>query len=63
MGDLSTTEARLGAVREAVAAEAEPLVTLTHLLRLCRDEHPVLWERMNDQDQALPRPRPRRVRR
>jgi hypothetical protein len=48
MGDLSTTEARLGAVRDAVAAEAEPLVTLTHLLRLCRDEHPVLWERMND---------------
>jgi hypothetical protein len=31
MGDLSTTEARLGAVRDAVAAEAEPLVTLTHL--------------------------------
>lgn len=33
---------------EAIAAEPEPLVTLTHLLRLCRDEHPVLWERVDD---------------
>jgi hypothetical protein len=29
-------------------AESEPLVTLTHLLQLCRDEHPVLWGRLND---------------
>lgn len=48
VGDLSTPESRLSAVRHAVAAEAEPLVTLAHLLRLCRDEHPMLWERMND---------------
>ena len=26
-----------------MADEGEPLVTLTHLLRLCRDDHPVLW--------------------
>ena len=29
-------------------AEVEPLVTLTHLLQFCRDEHAVLWERVND---------------
>ena len=29
-------------------AEVEPLVTHTHLLPLCRDEHAVLWERVND---------------
>jgi 8-oxo-dGTP pyrophosphatase MutT (NUDIX family)/predicted amidohydrolase len=48
VGDLSTPEQRSAALRDAVVVEAEPLVALTHLLRLCRDEHPVLWERMND---------------
>lgn len=48
MPDLSAPEDRLVALRAAVAAEAEPLVTLTHLLRLCRDEHPELWARVND---------------
>lgn len=48
VGDRSTPEQRSAALRDALAAEAEPLVVLTHLLRLCRDEHPVLWERMND---------------
>lgn len=28
--------------------ESEPLVTVTHLLRLCRDDHRVLWEGHND---------------
>jgi len=50
IGDLSTPEDRLPMVRNAIAEEPEPLVALTHLLRLCRDEHPVLWERMNDVD-------------
>jgi len=50
VGDLSTPEDRLTAVRNAIAEETEPLVTLTHLLRLCRDDHPVLRERMNDVD-------------
>ncbi len=38
---------RVESVRTAIAAETEPLVTLTHLLQLCRDEHPVLQERMH----------------
>jgi 8-oxo-dGTP pyrophosphatase MutT (NUDIX family)/predicted amidohydrolase len=39
---------RVAAIQAAIGAETEPLVTLTHLLQLCRDEHPVLWERLND---------------
>lgn len=39
---------RLERLRSVIAAESEPLVALTHLLQLCRDEHPVLWERLND---------------
>lgn len=50
IGELSSPQQRLGRVRDAVGSETEPLVTLTHLLRLCRDEHPTLWERMNDRD-------------
>lgn len=50
VGELSSPQQRLTAVRDAVADETEPLVTLTHLLRLCRDEHATLWERMNDRD-------------
>lgn len=50
IGELSSPEQRLAGVRDAVGSETEPLVTLTHLLRLCRDEHPTLWERMNDRD-------------
>ncbi|MDX8034839.1 NUDIX domain-containing protein [Lentzea sp. BCCO 10_0856] len=41
---------RVAAMRAAIAEEPEPLVTVTHLLRLCRDEHPVLWERVSDPD-------------
>ncbi|MGW5723393.1 NUDIX domain-containing protein [Amycolatopsis sp. NPDC003865] len=37
----------MAALRATVTAEPEPLVTLTHLLQLCRDEHAVLWERVN----------------
>ncbi|MBI4939372.1 MAG: NUDIX domain-containing protein [Actinobacteria bacterium] len=38
----------LASLRELVAVEAEPLVVLTHLLRLCRDEHTTLWEQIAD---------------
>ena len=41
---------RVAAIASAIGAEVEPLVTLTHLLQLCRDEHAVLWERVNDPD-------------
>ena len=44
----SSLPERVGAIQAAIRAETEPLVTLTHLLQLCRDEHPVLWERIND---------------
>lgn len=41
---------RLAALLTLIASETEPIVTLTHLLRLCRDEHIVLWERAADPD-------------
>lgn len=41
---------RLAALRAAVRHESDPLVTLTHLLHLCRDEHPVLWEQAGNLD-------------
>ena len=37
---------RLAALRTVVAAESEPIVTLTHRLQLCRDERLALWERV-----------------
>ena len=39
---LATPAERLAATCRAIAREREPLVTLTHLLHLCRDEHPAL---------------------
>lgn len=48
---------RVAAVQAAILVEREPLVTVTHLLQLCRDEHPVLWERISDpatQEQLAP---------
>jgi 8-oxo-dGTP pyrophosphatase MutT (NUDIX family) len=39
---------RVASIQVAIGAEREPLVALTHLLQLCRDEHPVLQERMQD---------------
>ena len=38
---------RLAAMQAAILQEAEPLITLTHLLQLCRDEHRTLWEQMS----------------
>ena len=39
---------RLTALRDRIATEVEPVVSLTHLLQLCRDEHPTLWEHHAD---------------
>lgn len=41
---------RLTALQTVLAGESEPLVALTHLLRLCRDEHRQLWEWVGDAD-------------
>ena len=48
MPRLSSLTERVGALRSAIVVETEPLVILTYLLQLCRDEHAVLWERVND---------------
>ncbi|HVT78627.1 MAG TPA: NUDIX domain-containing protein [Acidimicrobiales bacterium] len=39
---------RIVALQDVIASEAEPMVILTQLLRLCRDEHPTLWEHHAD---------------
>lgn len=39
---------RLEALRAVLLSEVEPIVSLTQLLRLCRDEHPMLWEHHAD---------------
>lgn len=41
---LSSPRERLLALQAVIREESEPLITVTHLLRLCRDEHRVLWE-------------------
>ena len=43
---LSSPADRMSALRAAIEEEPEPLVALTHLLHLCRDDHRVLWERV-----------------
>jgi 8-oxo-dGTP pyrophosphatase MutT (NUDIX family) len=45
---LGSPAERMTALRAAITHESEPLVTLTHLLHLCRDEHRVLWEQVSD---------------
>src|SRR3546814_11269905 len=39
---------RLTDLRTMIGEEVEPVVSLPHLLRLCRDEHRVLWEHHAD---------------
>jgi 8-oxo-dGTP pyrophosphatase MutT (NUDIX family) len=39
---------RLATLRELLGSEVQPMVGLTHLLRLCRDEHATLWEHHAD---------------
>lgn len=48
VAQLAAPADRIAALVTAVEQEPEPLVTLTHLLHLCRDEHRVLWERAGD---------------
>lgn len=48
VAELSSADERLARLRAEIAIDTEPLVTLTHLLRLCRDEHRVLWEHRQD---------------
>lgn len=43
---LQSPAERLEALRATVRNEPDPLVTVTHLLHLCRDEHRVLWEQV-----------------
>ncbi len=50
VAQLTTRADRLTALRAAIAIETEPVVTLTHLLQLCRDEHVILRERVGDPD-------------
>lgn len=50
VAQLDSPADRLAALLTLIASETEPIVTLTHLLRLCRDEHIVLWERAADPD-------------
>ena len=45
---LSTPADRVASLQQLLGAEPEPVVAVTHLLRLCRDEHPTLWERHAD---------------
>lgn len=45
---LQSPAERLKSLRVRLAEEADPLVTVTHLLHLCRDEHQVLWEQATD---------------
>ena len=48
VAQLSQPADRIAAILAAIAEEPEPVVTLTHLLHLCRDEHRLLWERSGD---------------
>ena len=48
VAQLTVPTDRMAALLSAVEHEPEPVVTLTHLLHLCRDEHRLLWERSGD---------------
>lgn len=39
---------QVASLQQVVGSEAEPMVSLTQLLRLCRDEHATLWEHHAD---------------
>jgi hypothetical protein len=57
---LSSPRDRTAGIRQAISKEPEPIVTLTHLLHLCRDEHRALREsagnpRITDKVEALRR--------
>lgn len=48
VAQLASPAERLAALCTLLAAEPEPVISITHLLQLCRDEHAVLWEQVND---------------
>ena len=48
VAQLSSPAARWDALKRALEGEREPLIALTHVLHLCRDEHKVLWERISE---------------
>ena len=48
VAQLAVPADRITAMLAALGHEPEPVITLTHLLHLCRDEHRVLWERSGD---------------
>ena len=50
VAQLTSPVERLTALCARIATETEPVVTVTHLLQLCRDEHAVLWEQVSDPD-------------
>ncbi len=45
---LTSPDDRVTTLRDVLEVEPEPLVSLTQLLRLCRDEPPTLWEHHAD---------------
>lgn len=45
---LQSPAEQLERLRERILEQTDPLVTLTHLLHLCRDEHQVLWAQVTD---------------
>ena len=47
-GTVDVATDRVAALEAALAEQSEPLVSVTHLLHLCRDEHPALWEHVGD---------------
>lgn len=53
---------RLQYLRRSLRDESDPLVALTHLLHLCRDEHHLLWDQLTDPHlRAMTRPALRRL--
>jgi hypothetical protein len=48
VAQLASPADRLRALRAAIGTEPEPLVALTHLLHLCRDEHRILREQVSE---------------
>jgi 8-oxo-dGTP pyrophosphatase MutT (NUDIX family) len=48
VAQLASPSVRLTSLRAAIESEREPLVALTHLLHLCRDEHRVLWAQVSE---------------
>ena len=48
VASLTSPSDRVATLQVALDAESTPVVAVTHLLRLCRDEHSTLWEHQGD---------------